>query len=535
MNKQYLSRRSRWVYAIVCLLLFSPLPTQCAEPITPVLQVESGKLTGLVLDQASGLSVFRGIPYAAPPVGELRWRPPRTLATWKGVRACNQFSAIPWQRRTGTSKKSEDCLYLNVWTTAAGKQARLPVMVWIHGGGLNKGWGHIGKYDGSAFARQGVVLVSINYRLGPLGYLAHPALSAESDQGVSGNYGFLDQIASLEWVRQNIAAFGGDPDNVTIFGESAGGTSVAVLSVSPRARGLFHRAILQSPWMFGFTSSLAEPNTMELKRPTGSFPGAEELGSRWANKFVAGEGAAALAQLRKMSAQELVDAGSYDARVTVDGWLLPGRPVELFAQGKQADVPMMIGTTRNEGNYFIRYVGSKSRTEFEEKLNRFYGHAGGDVARLYPGDSAQELTGAGCLFCTDSWFLQPSRRMLQGMRHVKSAAYQYMFARSSKSYPKLGAPHAVELAYVFDTLNEKTASTEDRQLAQTMNRCWAQFARTGNPNAAGLPTWPTYTMEQRQYLVLDHEITQGTRLRDKVCDVLDRAIQDVYNKPPAAK
>jgi len=211
--------------------------------------------------------------------------------------------------------------------------------------------------------------------------------------------------------------------------------------------------------------------------------------------------------------------------------LLPGRPVELFSQGKQADVPMMIGTTKDEGNYFIRYVGSKSREQFQQKLNGFYGEAGAQVASLYPGETEKELTAAGCLFCTDSWFLQPSRRMLQGMRQVKSPAYQYVFARSSKSYSYLGAPHAVELVYVFDTVNRETASKADRKLAETMNRCWAQFAKTGNPNTAGLPEWPTYTMESREYLVLDHDMRWDARLRDKVCDVLDRASKAVYQQP----
>ena len=531
MNRQFSGCSLIWFGGLLCLFVFGFFsPVLRADQKTPVVEIASGKLTGVVLDEPASLAVFRGIPYAAPPVGELRWRPPCPVESWDGVRACDKFSAISWQRRKSSSSMSEDCLYLNIWTTGVGKADKLPVMVWIHGGGLNNGWGHIAKYDGSQFARQGVVLVSINYRLGSLGYLAHPGLSAESDKGVSGNYGFLDQIESLKWVRQNIKAFGGDPEKVTIFGESAGGTSVAVLAVSPLARGLFHRAVLQSSWMFGFTSSLAEPNTIDLKRPIGAFPSAEALGTKWANSFVEGEGQATISQLRKIDAKQLIEAGSSNTRVTVDGWLLPGRPVELFSHGKQADVPMMIGTTKDEGNYFIRYVGSKSREQFQQKLNGFYGAAGAQVASLYPGETEKELTAAGCLFCTDSWFLQPSRRMLQGMRQVKSPAYQYLFARSSKSYPYLGAPHAVELAYVFDTVNRETASKADRKLAETMNRCWAQFAKTGNPNAAGFPEWPTYTMESREYLVLDHEMRRDARLRDKACDVLDRASKAVYQQ-----
>ena len=213
-------------------------------------EVEQGKVSGHVLDEKTHLHVFRGIPYATPPIGELRWRLPKPPKKWEGVRKCDQFSAAAPQKLKNNASilLSEDCLYLNIWTKRAGKpEANLPVMVWIHGGGLNQGYGHKGYSDGEGFANRNVVLVSLNYRLGALGFLAHPDLSAESPRGVSGNYGLFDQIAALHWVKKNIKAFGGDPNKVTIFGESAGGTSVSALCSSPLAKGLFAGAIMQSP------------------------------------------------------------------------------------------------------------------------------------------------------------------------------------------------------------------------------------------------------------------------------------------------
>ena len=252
------------------------VPLALGAPI----RLDTGLVAGDVVEEGAQMLVFRGIPYAAPPVGEQRWKPPTPVDAWEGVRDAKQFSAACPQgpglaRLTGEGLPtlSEDCLYLNVWTGAAGTDAKQPVMVWIHGGGLSLGWGHQRTYDGTDLAARGVVLVSINYRLGALGFLAHPLLSAEG--GVSGNYGLLDQVAALQWVQRNIAAFGGDPGNVTIFGESAGGTSVQALLASPHAKGLFHRAIAQSPW-------LNDTNYATLKGASSTAPGAEERGRQWA-------------------------------------------------------------------------------------------------------------------------------------------------------------------------------------------------------------------------------------------------------------
>ena len=376
---------------LLASLFFATLLSAFAErPIS--ISTQSGKLSGVLLGKESNLRVFRGIPYAVPPIGDLRWRPPRPAAPWKGIRACDTFSTVSPQklRDDASVVASEDCLHLNVWTKRAQQpNAKLSVMVWIHGVGLNTSCGHKAMYDGSAFAKRDIVLVSINYRLGALGFLAHPELSAESENGTSGNYGFLDQIAALQWVKENIAPFGGDPDNVTIFGESAGGTSVSVLCSSPLAKGLFHRAILQSPWMFSYINLLATPNIVHLKSKMASIPSAEDLGLEWAKKHAGDlEGEAAIKKLRALSTDTIVESvGYYRTRATIDGHVLPDHPAAIFASGKQANVPNMIGTTKDEGNYFYNWTKVTSRDQFVAKLTKYYGGKANSVAALYPGDS----------------------------------------------------------------------------------------------------------------------------------------------------
>lgn len=505
------------------------LPTrgQAVALVSSTKLVESGEVSGVVLDEDEGLVVYRGIPFAAPPVGELRWRPPRKVDSWEGVRACHEFGPGCIQRRRwfAPQKQSEDCLYLNIWTTAENRAAKRPVMVWIHGGGLSSGSGHQANYNGSEFAKRGVVLVTINYRLGPLGFLAHPALSEESNHKVSGNYGFLDQIAALNWIQRNISVFGGDPNNVTIFGESAGGTSVSVLCSSPLSKGLFHRAILQSPWMFGYISNMAEPVFVDLKEPTANAPSSEQLGSNWAANHVDATGQTAIAELRKLDAKSLVEnQGYYKTRATIDGHVLPDRPQKIFSQGLQADVPTMIGTTDEEGNYFRTWLKFESREGFESRIRRFYGEQTELVSSLYP----QEVGRAASRYVTDGWFLQPARRMLRGMGKVSSQAYQYEFTKPNKQHPELGAMHAGEIRYVFNTLKPNQREDDSQRLAETMINYWVQFASTGNPNRAGLPPWPEYQAHEAKYLELGDEIKSRRNLRDEICDQLDQANDTVY-------
>lgn len=513
-----------------CVALASVAWGSTVTAPSAIARIDSGEVAGVVLDADANLVAFRGIPFAKPPVGELRWKPPHQVSSWKGVRQCRAFGPACLQRKNGVVLKdgSEDCLYLNVWTTTDCSESKRPVMVWIHGGGLTSGSGHKPSYRGSNFARNGVVVVTINYRLGPLGFLAHPALSAESAQSVSGNYGILDQIAALKWVRSNIEAFGGDPNNVTIFGESAGGTSVAVLCSSPRARGLFHRAILQSPWMFGYVNKLAEPVIVDLKQPSANAASSERLGVEWARQFTDFNNAEAIANLRSVDAKKLVRGnGYYKARVTIDGWLLPDHPERVFASGQQANVPLMIGTTKDEGNLFIRMLSVLTPSDFNERLGDFYGPATDSVRSLFPGETPQEMRSAMSRYITEAWFGLPARRLLRGMQNVSSPAYQYEFTQPAWWNPKLGAMHAGEIGYVFNTLNQAKVRDDDIELAQTMMRYWINFALSGNPNADGRPLWPEYDEQGARYLELGGVVQPGDRLRHKVLDQLDAATNTV--------
>ncbi|MEM9366696.1 MAG: carboxylesterase family protein [Planctomycetota bacterium] len=531
--------RSSVIQTLAVLLLAITGNHSLAQDVATASQIVKtslGSVSGERLDPVSSLTVFRGIPYAAAPVGDLRWRPPRPAAPWPGVRDCTQFGDVSWQSMQGRKNPpnmSEDCLFLNVWSTNVGGAAELPVMVWIHGGGLNRGWSHQAVYEGSKLASEGVVVVSINYRLGPLGFLAHPALSAESPHGVSGNYGFLDQIAALKWVRENIACFGGDPGKVTLFGESAGGTSVAALCASPLAKGLFQRAIAQSPWMFGYITRLAEPNMVRIDQSTSSTASAEDLGREWAASFTDADGADAMTELRNLPAKQMMEGrGYYQSRVTIDGWFLDDHPVSVFESGKQSDVPMMIGTTRDEGNFFSGYVPVR-REAFERVLAEFYGPGAEPLLQRYPGNSAEDLKRDGCRFITEAWFVHPARQLLRGMNRVSSRVFQYEFAFPFPQNPAWGAPHATELPYVFGNLRDD-ATKEERALSQTMVGYWTQFAKTGDPNTASSSHWPAYGVD-RAYLIIDDPCVLGHDLAKEACDTLDQIAAEPVLPPRGAK
>jgi para-nitrobenzyl esterase len=520
------------------LLILSSAVGGCGAGSPDTVILESGALKGELLAAATGdteIRVFRGIPYAAAPVDELRWRAPQTAAAWDGVREATEFGAACPQQLYGAEQTiSEDCLFLNVWAPSVEKAKNAPVMVWIHGGGLNLGYSHRPIYDGSEFAKNGVVFVSINYRLGPLGFLAHPSLSEESAHGVSGNYGLLDQIAALQWVQENISAFGGDSDNVTIFGESAGGTSVATLASSPLAKGLLHKAIVESPWMFGYVTRLAEPVFVALKEPIANVVSAEELGSVWADEFVDEPTGDVLETLRSMPWSKFFDNRPYyKTRVTIDGWLLSERPEDAFLNGRQHDVPLLIGTNEHEGNYFRNSFKYKDRSEFVTRMDDFYGPAAEAVLDTYPGEADEDLASTVALYVTDAWFLQSTRQLLRGMDRVSSPAYQYLFSRASRRFPALGSPHAVELRYVFNTLQEEYSEPRDVEIASEMIAYWIQFAKTGNPNTDTLVDWPEYDPDGESYLEIGDQLKSGAHWRTEQLDVLDRADAQVFGGPGA--
>jgi len=522
-------RQAQLIGTLIAGVMLVPFLAAAADPV----RIDSGPIEGVVLNPESGLRVYRGIPFAQPPVGELRWKAPQRVEGWEDVRTCSEFGAACPQPNTLSQmmgetlpELSEDCLYLNVWTAAKDPGEKLPVMVWIHGGGLTLGWGHQKGYEGSAFAERGVVLVTINYRLGPFGFLAHPELSKESELGVSGNYGFLDQIAALEWVQRNIESFGGDPDNVLIFGESAGGTSVNALCASPLSEGLFHSAIAESAW-------ITESNFAFLTKSGPFVPSAEDLGVQWAENVLGGmPDGNALAALRAVSAEEVLAKSGpfYQVAATVDGWFLPDLTETVFAEGQQRDIPMIVGTNKDEGTMFAPLMPFASPEEFQANARALYGSHADAVLSLYPLTGKEDLASAKNQLITDSWFVRGTRGMLAGMEKVSSNAYQYHFTRRAKLPPAWGAHHAYELGYVFNNLGPTQQEDLDKELSEAMIQYWVQFAKTGDPNVDGLPAWPVYTIEEDQYLELGDEIRVGTSLRKEASDVIGRAVDAAYGR-----
>ena len=511
-------RRSKaspaWALALGALVLMPLGAPAFAKPV----QLDAGMVEGAAAEDPS-VRVFRGIPYAAPPVGELRWKPPQPVAPWEGVRkavtfsdACPQGPGLAALLGEPLPTLNEDCLYLNIWTAAAKADAKLPVMVWIHGGGLTLGWGHQRGYDGTNFAKQGVVLVSVNYRLGALGFLAHPLLSAEAG-GKSGNYGLLDQVAALEWVRRNIAAFGGDPGNVTIFGESAGGTSVHALLASPHAKGLFHRAIAQSPWV-------TDSNYARLDEALPTVASAHDLGSRWAARFKEAKTAAALRAVPMEDVNAAQQVG-YSVAVTIDGDFMPDHAANIFARGEQNDVPVMAGTNTDEGTMFLEALPFRTVEAYGTVIRSEFGDHAKTILELYPATDAASLRSAKSQYITDLWFVQGVRNMLAGMAKVSSSGWHYHFSRVSPSVPMMGAMHGMEIGYAFGNLPAEGVQPQDETLSAAMTRYWVQFARSGDPNQEGLPEWPRYELKTDRHLELGDNIQAGANYRKDAVDKLN--------------
>ncbi|MEM9646358.1 MAG: carboxylesterase/lipase family protein [Planctomycetota bacterium] len=488
--------------------------------IMPIGAVEtkSGDVEGVSAKDDS-VTVFRGIPYAAPPVGDLRWRPPQPVSKWETSRRCDRFGNKALQKDRSGDGFGEDCLYLNVWTSDASSEAKRPVMVWIHGGGLTSGSGHQPSYEGTEFAKQGVVLVTINYRLGALGFFAHPALADESPHGSAGNYGFLDQVAALRWVQDNIASFGGDPDNVTIFGESAGGTSVYCLLASPMTHGLFHQAILQSPWL--------DPSIFhELDQDNAYGASANQRGQKAANELLGDDEGDPLARLRAIPAEQLMDQMPQRGwTVTVDGWFLPEDPHLIFEAGKQNPVPVLAGTNRDEGTMFVGPKPYPTVNDYRAEMKDRYGANADRMLEIYAPESANQIRAAVVQQISDQWFIQPTRELLRA--HVKSGApaFQYHFDRVSQSWSWLGAAHAAEIVYVFNNLTESKKKGIDARLAEAMISAWTQFAKSGDPNVESLPTWPAYNEQEDTHLVLGKEFKVGGQLRQEACDAIDEMLE----------
>ena len=467
---------------------------------TPVVRTESGSLSGL-LSADGKVHIFKGIAYAKPPIGALRWRAPQPPEAWSGIRRAESFGprSIQPERSTnsisyfGPEKESEDCLTLNIWTAAPERGAKRPVMVWFHGGGFATGSSSLPIFDGEALARRGVVLVTINYRLGGLGFLAHPELTRESTTDSSGNWGLLDHIAALRWLRDNVEAFGGDPGAVTIFGQSVGSASVNCLMASPLARGLFHRAIGESGGSMG---PLGRPGSGSLL----TLPNAEKIGLRVAAAF----GGRSLEELRALPAHEIQLSWPKDAAsrpfIIVDGNLLPEGVYDIYAAGRQNDVPLLTGANSHEGSSRAPF------TDLAQWKRALQDEFGADWQRLF------EAYGGGEDFgwmsrrhaCHKSFNVMNWTWARMHKRTGRSKTFFYHFSHEPPLPPdhdyseavrgRLGAFHTAEIPYVFGTLDKRNWPWReaDRELAETMSSYWVNFATQGDPNGAGLPVWPLF-------------------------------------------
>jgi para-nitrobenzyl esterase len=488
-----MSIHSKRVRRVASVLVFALVAMSC--PASAQLQVKTdvGAVEGR-LSADGKVQIFRGIPFAAPPVGALRWKEPQPVVKWEGVKKTTEFGARCMQGNIYSDMgfhdagPSEDCLYLNVWVPKTMAGGKLPVMVWIHGGGFQAGATSEGRQDGEALAHKGVVVVSMNYRLGIFGFFSHPELEKESPHHASGNYGLLDQAAALQWVKRNIAAFGGDADNVTIFGESAGSFSVSGLMASPVSKALVHRAIGESGAFFG-RSLPAKP--LAVTEADGA-------------KFGESNGAATLEQLRAIAAPKLLEMAlapgkGFHFGPDVDGYFFPESPAEIYRKGDEAHIALLAGWNHDEGNYH-GYFGKDAPTKenFIAKIQATYGANATEVLKLFPADTDEQAQqSAGLLSTADfigfgTWKWIESQTQLGG-----PAVYRFAFDEAPPQpagTPSMGAYHSAEIEYVFGMLKTKNLpwGEVDFDLSYQMGTYWTNFAKTGDPNSPALPPWPQY-------------------------------------------
>lgn len=527
LHNYYLNRFMHMIQKKLLYLLILVTLICCQEKPKDPTEIETnfGIVKGAIKD---GLLVFKGIPFAKPPVGELRWSAPQPPDSWEGVKLTTKYGPAPIQGNDTTSK-SEDCLYLNIWTPAKTMDEKIPVLVWIYGGGFSFGSTSEPVYNGAALAKKGVILVSIAYRVGQLGFLAHPELSAENPNKVSGNYGILDQIAGLKWVQENIAAFGGDPDKVTIFGESAGGISVSMLCASPLAEGLFQGAISQSGGSFGPTRETTYPgeNMKTLEK-------AEKDGEQYLQKA----GVSTISELRSLAVDNIpMGMGVGSAWPITDGYVIPDDQHKLYQAGNYNDVPVLIGYNSDEGASFIR---EENPEEFIKNVEKRYGEFADDLLKAYPvaeesiPKTARDLMrDAAFGWHTWSWANLQSKT-------GKSKVYYYYFDQHPE-YPEdspkygYGSPHGQEVAYVFNNLDPSNAETTDSDLAisEAMATYWTNFAKSGNPNGEGLPNWPNYNQEQQSVMYFGPTPHLGVVPSAKSLKVLDDYFQ--WRRTPEGK
>lgn len=481
------------------------------------------------VERQASIRIFRGIPFAAPPIGERRWQAPQPVNAWEGVRKadawgdrCMQGDMFGGPLKSREKQMSEDCLYLNVWTPAQSEGEKLPVLVVFHGGGFAAGSGSEPRTDGEWFARQGIVVVAPNYRLGLFGFLAHPELSAESNGRGSGNYGMLDQVAALRWVRDNIAAFGGDPSNVTINGESAGSMSVSALMASPLSKHLFHRAIGQSGACFASPSDDMPLKPLDAKEQEGL-------------KFAESLGAASISDLRARSARELLDAvmrtGGWGYSPGLDNHFLPRDVAAVFSEGDQAGVPLLAGWTSSELGMSVALNPQKPTPEsFTERLKTLFGGAYTEALTVYPAADDEQLMQTAADLASDLFISFSTWKWIEAhMRTASAPVYRYRFDRVLPGDPasRFGALHASDIEYAFNTLHSKDAPWQgaDFEVANIMSTAFANFVKTGNPNGQGVPPWPPFE-PGGQVLYLDessHSAAEQHRSRYEFLDTFTGA------------
>ena len=515
------NHRIRNIFLFFTMLVILAAGLVIAQQPAPV-KVESGLLQGTTED---GVTVYRGVPFAAPPVGDLRWRAPRPPATWEGVRKTDRFAPNPVQEMRESfgpwtaeyqpqGGVSEDCLYLNIWTGAKTEDDERPVMVYIPGGAFTGGSGNCPVYNGNNLAKKGQVIVTISYRVGVLGFLAHPELTKESEHHASGNYGLLDQLAALEWVKRNIAVFGGDPTRVTIMGQSAGAASVHYLTGSPLAKGLFIRTIAQS-------GSYAQIG------PGESLTSAEQIGIR----FAKAKGAASLADLRAMSAVDVTTPlkEEFHFLPIIDGWFLPKSVDEVFAAGEQSDVATLTGWVADEGSFNDDY-GSVSAEEFVKRVRQQMGTQADLILKFYPASTQAEAAESQKAFARDMAVVSMSDWAKKRGKTGKTSVYTYLFTHQQPGTTKehYQTFHSSELPYVFDNLQQSTRpwTVEDKKIAKTMSIYWTNFIATGDPNGKGLAAWPTFKEAHEETMELGDKMGPRSILSREKLEALKNLRQD---------
>jgi para-nitrobenzyl esterase len=528
-----MSRRFNTI-GLILLALCGPGNLAGQQGPPPTVRLELGSLEGTQFNSPQG-AAFLGVPYASPPIGELRWKPPQPAISWSGTRKATEFGAVCPQlpaKWLPYIAGKEDCLYLNIWTPQLLDQPKLPVIVFFHGGSNTGGYSQLTPL-GPALSLLGVVVVSANYRLGPLGFFAHPALTRESEHHSSGNYGLLDQLQVLRWVRENIKHFGGDPGKITVMGQSSGAVDICLLMASPLATGLFQRAILESGDCQGtFNEAIRTPIRYNLISGT-----AEAAGERLATDLGIKDGPDALHKLRSVPADELLKTWSQARQVhfdaLVDGWVIPEQPAKIFARGKELRVPVLVGSNADEATVFGHTAG-KTVAQYKEYLASDTGRYAEQEFQIYPAASDAEVP-ARRLQLENHTFAYGAYSMAQTMTRAGQKAYLYYFTYAGTGKrAALGAYHGEELNFLSDWFpSDWEHGPDDEKLGRAMRTYWAQFARTGNPNAPGLPRWPAFDAHAEQCFELGRKI----QVRSVAAQVqsLERIMQQIFAEAPSGQ